>query len=282
MSRKRGWFWPGHRTISRARWRNSRNSIASRAGFSPISRTSLRTPLTLILAPLSELGATVTGAESRQQVRVIRRNAERLLGLINDLLDLSSLDAGGLRLNLAEMDIRSVAASVHENSTPAALAEGIDLLVRSGTSTQRIWGDAHRLEIVMTNLVSNAIKFTPRDGRIEIRIEEWLEVSRSRSRTPGWESRRKTFRGFSRGSSRSTPPIGGAGAGWGSVLPWRKSSSSCTVGPSASRVRMKAGRPSPSSCRLVEITSGRRSSSAAKQFEETADPSTRRRSVDAA
>ena len=137
--------------------------------FANISH-ELRTPLTLILAPLSELATTAMGDEAQQQVRVIRRNAERLLGLINDLLDLSSLDAGGLRLNLAEMDIRSVAASVHENSTPAAQSEGIDLQITCDSPSSRIWGDAHRLEIVMTNLISNAIKFTPRDGRIEIRV----------------------------------------------------------------------------------------------------------------
>ena len=91
--------------------------------FANISH-ELRTPLTLILAPLSELATTVTGAESQQRLRVVRRNAERLLGLINDLLDLSSLDAGGLRLNLAEMDVRSVVVSVHENSLPAAMAAG--------------------------------------------------------------------------------------------------------------------------------------------------------------
>jgi len=139
--------------------------------FANISH-ELRTPLTLILAPLSELATIVSGVEARQQVRVIRRNAERLLGLINDLLDLSSLDAGGLRLNLAEMDVRSVAASVHENSMPAAMAAGIDLTITCDSPSDRIWGDAHRLEIVMTNLVSNALKFTPQGGRIDVRVED--------------------------------------------------------------------------------------------------------------
>lgn len=139
--------------------------------FANISH-ELRTPLTLVLAPLSELDASVKSPAARQQVRVIRRNAERLLGLINDMLDLSRLDAGGLRLNLAEMDIRSVATSVHENSTPAAMADGIDLVIASNAPTRLIWGDAHRLEIVMTNLVSNALKFTPRGGRVEIRVDD--------------------------------------------------------------------------------------------------------------
>ena len=55
---------------------------------------------------------------------------------------------------------------------PAALAAGIDLKIASDTPMNRIWGDAHRLEIVMTNLVSNAIKFTPKGGLIEIRIAD--------------------------------------------------------------------------------------------------------------
>jgi signal transduction histidine kinase len=146
--------------------------------FANISH-ELRTPLTLILAPVAELAGTVTNDEARQQVRVIRRNAERLLGLINDLLDLSRLDAGGLRLNLAEMDIRTVAASVHENSLPAAMAEDIDFLLTTDPPSNKIWGDAHRLEIVLTNLVSNALKFTPRGGRVEIRVcdlEEGVQV----------------------------------------------------------------------------------------------------------
>jgi signal transduction histidine kinase len=139
--------------------------------FANISH-ELRTPLTLVLAPLSELAESVDTDQERQQVRVIRRNAERLLGLINDLLDLSRLDAGGLRLNIAEMDIRSVAASVHENSTPAAMIDEIELQITTDTPARLIWGDAHRLEIVMTNLVSNALKFTPKGGTVEIRIED--------------------------------------------------------------------------------------------------------------
>jgi signal transduction histidine kinase len=101
--------------------------------FANISH-ELRTPLTLILAPVEELAGTVVLQHHKQQLRVIRRNAERLLGLINDLLDLSRLDAGGLRLNLAEMDIRSVVAAVCENSQPAALAKSIDCLLYTSPS----------------------------------------------------------------------------------------------------------------------------------------------------
>jgi signal transduction histidine kinase len=139
--------------------------------FANISH-ELRTPLTLILAPLAELADGIDDDARRRHVRVIRRNAERLLGLINDLLDLSRLDAGGLRLNLADTDIRTVAASVCENSMPAAMAAGIDLQLDCDAPTQRIWGDAHRLEIVLTNLISNSVKFTPKGGRVEVRVRD--------------------------------------------------------------------------------------------------------------
>jgi signal transduction histidine kinase len=139
--------------------------------FANISH-ELRTPLTLILAPVEELDRGLTADHQKRQLKVIRKNAERLLGLINDLLDLSRLDAGGLRLNLAEMDVRSVATAVHENSQPAALAKSISFNLLSDPSDNKVWGDAHRLEIVLTNLVSNAIKFTPAGGRIDMRVAD--------------------------------------------------------------------------------------------------------------
>jgi signal transduction histidine kinase len=137
--------------------------------FANISH-ELRTPLTLILAPVDQLEDVVRSDEGRRQLRVIRRNAERLLGLINDLLDLSRLDAGGLRLNIAEVDVRSVASAVFENSTSAAMNKGIDFKMQAEPMTEQIWGDAHRLEIVLTNLVSNAVKFTPPGGEIEMSV----------------------------------------------------------------------------------------------------------------
>ena len=139
--------------------------------FANISH-ELRTPLTLIVAPVEELERSAADVSVRQQLRVVRRNAERLLWLINDLLDLAQLDAGGLRLNLDDMDIRTVAATVHDNSLPAARTRGVRLELGTESSDRTIWGDAHRLEIVLTNLVSNAIKFTPSGGRVLIRVRD--------------------------------------------------------------------------------------------------------------
>jgi signal transduction histidine kinase len=141
------------------------------AFFANVSH-ELRTPLTLILAPIDEATARVTDSYVAKQLHVARRNAERLLGLINDLLDLSRVDAGGLRLNLEEVDPRTIAAAVHENAQPAAQARAIEFVISAEPSSRRIWADAHRLEIVLTNLVSNALKFTPAGGRIELRVTD--------------------------------------------------------------------------------------------------------------
>ena len=137
--------------------------------FANISH-ELRTPLTLITAPLEELAREATDPGHRRHLRVIRANAHRLLRLIDDLLELSRVDTGGLRLNLAEVDVGSIAATVCENSHPAAMAEGIRLEFTAEPSARRIVGDAHRLEMVLTNLVGNALKFTPRGGEIRVAV----------------------------------------------------------------------------------------------------------------
>jgi signal transduction histidine kinase len=139
--------------------------------FANISH-ELRTPLTLILAPVEELLAAEGSVLDKERLSVVLRNAERLLRLIDDLLDLSKVDAGGLRLNVAELDVRTIAASVCDISRPAAAARSLTLALHAEPSTRRIEGDAHRLEIIITNLVSNAIKYTPEGGRIDVSVED--------------------------------------------------------------------------------------------------------------
>jgi signal transduction histidine kinase len=140
-------------------------------GFFANVSHELRTPLTLILAPVEDL-LTRADESVRAPLRVVRRNAERLLRLIDDLLDLTRLDAGGLRLNIAEVDLRALVQTVHENSVPAAVAQGIELTYETEPSQRRVYGDAHRLEIVLTNLIGNALKYTPRGGTVALRVRD--------------------------------------------------------------------------------------------------------------
>lgn len=130
----------------------------------------LRTPLTLILTPVEDLLSRDLRPDVRSAMSVIRRNAHRLLRLIDDLLDLARLDVGGLRLHVAELDLVELAARVVESARAAAEARRMTLSFRAEVPTLAVYGDPHRLEIVLTNLLGNALKFTPDGGRISVRL----------------------------------------------------------------------------------------------------------------
>ncbi|MDH3625456.1 MAG: ATP-binding protein [Myxococcales bacterium] len=129
----------------------------------------LRTPLTLILSPVDELLSKLRPSAERDALKVVRRNAERLLRMIDDLLDLARLEAGGLRLKVMQVDVGDLAQRVAENARPAARAKEVELAYSVEGEPPEMFGDPHRVEIILTNLVGNAMKFTPAGGRIEVR-----------------------------------------------------------------------------------------------------------------
>jgi signal transduction histidine kinase len=135
--------------------------------FANISH-ELRTPLTLILSPVDELLEKLRPSAERDALKVVRRNATRLLRMIDDLLDLARLEAGGLRLRVMRFDPCELAQRVAENATPAAQAKHIDLTFDASCAPAERYGDPHRIEIILTNLIGNAMKFTPSGGRIEV------------------------------------------------------------------------------------------------------------------
>lgn len=146
--------------------------------FANISH-ELRTPLTLILSPVEDLLTQPLTADLSTPLRIVRRNAQRLLRLIDDLLDLARLDGGGLRLNVADVNIGDLVLRVVEAARPAAEARSQTLEGPSPPSSSIIFGDPHRLEIILTNLIGNAMKFTPEGGRIAVSMatgDQWVEV----------------------------------------------------------------------------------------------------------
>ncbi|HWV37207.1 MAG TPA: ATP-binding protein [Vulgatibacter sp.] len=138
--------------------------------FTNISH-ELRTPLSLILTPVESAIAKSNPEEDQQLLETIRRNAYRLLRLIDDLLDLSRIDAGRLRLNIAPVELPKLAENMVESFRPAAESRGIALSLEAPDEIADLFGDEHRLEMVLTNLIGNALKFTPDGGRIDVHLE---------------------------------------------------------------------------------------------------------------
>lgn len=131
----------------------------------------LRTPLTLILAPLDSIGLEDNlSTRARQQLDVARRSASRLLSLINQLLDMSRLEAGRMRLLLDEVDPASLVGQLVHSAQPLARQRGIDLTFEAVDAPAKVPLDVDKFEKSLLNLLSNALKFTDGDGDRPARV----------------------------------------------------------------------------------------------------------------
>jgi signal transduction histidine kinase len=131
----------------------------------------LRTPLTSIHGYLDLLVEGEAGEltdEQRQFLTVAERNTDRLQRLVDDLLLVSELDAGKLRLEFGNLDLRVLAQESLESARPQAEAGGITLEFPAETALQ-VNGDRMRLGQLLDNMISNAVKFTPHGGTVSVR-----------------------------------------------------------------------------------------------------------------
>jgi signal transduction histidine kinase len=138
--------------------------------FANISH-ELRTPLTLIIAPIEDLlrrGHQLSDATA-EALGIARQNALRLLKLINDLLELVRLEEKGFELRREALDAATFVAGVAESMRYLAEAKGLTLRCDEPTAPLPVFADPARIEKVVLNLLTNAIKFTPRGGTIQVR-----------------------------------------------------------------------------------------------------------------
>lgn len=125
----------------------------------------LRSPLNSILgwSRLMELGR-LDASETQSAGQTISRNARHLAHLVDDLLDLSAVTSGKIRVDPEETDICEIVEAALDILQPVAKAKGVELRKEFFKPDCLVFGDPHRLQQVMWHLVSNAIKFTPRSG----------------------------------------------------------------------------------------------------------------------
>ena len=139
--------------------------------FISIVSHELRTPLTSIKNSLDILMSGRCGEITQAADKFLSmamRNVQRLSGIINDLLDLSKIEAGKMDFNFAPTNINTVIGYVKSALSEVAKSKGLNLITSEAENLPKITADAQRLEQVLTNLVSNAIKFTPENKTIKI------------------------------------------------------------------------------------------------------------------
>ncbi len=187
----------------------------------------LRTPLTSIIGYSEMLAEGLAGALNGEQidyVRTIMEKGETLLKLISSILDISQIEAGRVRLSFEPMDPADLVASSVSSVKPQATKKGIHLEMKVPPQVQPVGGDRDRLRQVLVNLLANAVKFTPKGGRITATL---TEVARQPElNAPGYriliedsgvgipaDQFDKIFHSFYQVDSSSTREFGGAGLG---------------------------------------------------------------------
>lgn len=135
--------------------------------FANISH-EFRTPLTLILGPLEQMLSGVLKGDLHKYYRIMQRNAERLLQLVNQLLDLSRLESGRMQLQVTRCDWVALVRAVAFSFESLAERKQIHYTVSLPEGPQYGWIDRDKLEKILVNLLSNAFKFTHDEGRITV------------------------------------------------------------------------------------------------------------------
>ena len=162
------------RLLSRERSMRSEAERVSRLKDEFLATISheLRTPLNAILGWSHVLrGGRIDEASSSRVLETIERNAKAQAQLIEDLLDVSRIISGKLRLDVKSVDLTSVIKAAIDSFQHAADAKGIQLQMVLDPAAGRIQGDGARLQQVVWNLLSNAVKFSTKGGLVQVRLE---------------------------------------------------------------------------------------------------------------
>ncbi len=130
-----------------------------------------RTPISLIMAPVDKMINQETSIVKQSQLSMVKRNTERLLNLVNQLLDLRKLEENELKLNLSEGDIVCFSRDIADSFRDMAETKQIHLGFSSEVPGYLTQFDHDKIERVLLNLLSNAIKFTGKGGSISLKIE---------------------------------------------------------------------------------------------------------------
>ncbi|HYD45154.1 MAG TPA: ATP-binding protein [Phenylobacterium sp.] len=190
---------------------------AAKSNFLATISHEIRTPLNAVVAAGALLGRTRLSKAQAEHVAMLGSAGEVLLGLLNDVLDLSKIESGKLQVEAAEFAIRDKLEASVQLWSPRAAEKGVELVARlAGDLPARVVTDPLRLQQIVFNLLSNAVKFTDQ-GRVELSAglangRLWLEVADSGcGMSP--EVAARVFDSFEQASASTSRQRGGTGLG---------------------------------------------------------------------
>ena len=132
----------------------------------------LRTPLTLILAPLSDLLKDITDKAVLSKIKYINDNANRLLHLVNQLMDYRRAELGVFKLKVKKQVLDNTVLRIFRCYESLANSSGIDYHLENMLDGKEVWCDANYIELILNNLLSNSFKYTSACGSITIKVDE--------------------------------------------------------------------------------------------------------------
>ncbi len=187
--------------------------------FLGIVSHELRTPLSAILgwARMLKRGMLTSPRARERALEAIERNASLQARLVDDLLDVSRIVSGKLALEMAPVDLGALVDSAIDSVRPTSLAKGIEIVTDLDGETVTVVGDPRRLQQVVWNLLTNAVKFTPPGGRIEVSLERGERTARVSVRDTGIgipaDILPRVFERFKQADGSATRLYGGLGLG---------------------------------------------------------------------
>jgi signal transduction histidine kinase len=180
----------------------------------------LRTPLTSMSGSLGLLMGTMAGdlpVATRRLLAVAHKNSQRLVRLVNDILDIEKMQSGGAVFNFGRVDVRSLVEEAIEGNRGLAEGYGVRIRLEGALAVSDVRADPDRLAQVVANLLSNALKFSPAQDEVVVAIEEATDVVRISVRDHGAgisvDFKPHIFERFAQADATNTRQKGGTGLG---------------------------------------------------------------------
>ena len=189
----------------------------AKSAFLATMSHEIRTPLNGVLGMAQAMEQEELSPVQRDRLEVIRQSGETLLAILNDVLDLSKIEAGKLELEVADFDIAKLARGAHAAFTALADTKGLDFTLVVEDAAKGVYrGDSTRLRQILYNLVSNALKFTEH-GEVRVTVarddEDLIMTVRDTGIGIPPEQLGRLFRKFEQADASTTRKFGGTGLG---------------------------------------------------------------------